>query len=220
LGAKQLPRPLVQNKKYVLGALESFGKSIKFQKDEKLFSQDTAAKDLVFIESGRVRLSVTSRRGKEVVVGILGAGDFLGESIVTGHRFHVTSAIALSDCVVRRIPKRRLIESLHVNPKLADVFMQFLLQRNFRIEADLIDQLFNSIEKRLARTLLLLAHFGKTKRTGEVVPKISQEVLAAMVGTTRTRVNLFMNRFKKLGFIDYNGGLRVSDSLVRILLQD
>ena len=220
MGAKQLPRPVIQNKKYVLSALESFGKSTKFQKNEKLFSQDTAAKDLVFIESGRVRLSVTSKRGKEVVVGILGPGDFLGESVVTGHRFRVTSAIALSDCAVRRIPKRRLLESLHFNPRLADLFMKFLLQRNFRIEADLIDQLFNSIEKRLARTLLLLAHFGKTKRTGEVVPKISQEVLAKMVGTTRTRVNLFMNRFKKLGFIDYNGGLRVSDSLVRIVLRD
>jgi CRP/FNR family transcriptional regulator, cyclic AMP receptor protein len=220
LGTTRLLHHRVQNNKDVLRALESFGNSLKFQKNEKLFSQDAPAKDLVFIESGRVRLSVISRRGKEVVVGILGAGDFLGESIVTGHPLRATSAIAISDCAVRRISKRRLLVSLRANPRLADIFMKFLVQRNFRIEADLIDQLFNSIEKRLARTLLLLAHFGKTKSTGEVIPRISQEVLAKMVGTTRTRVNLFMNRFKKLGFIHYNGGLRVADSLVRILLRD
>lgn len=201
-------------------ALQSFGKSVQYRKDEKIFSQDTPAREMFFVESGKIKISVASRRGKEVVVSILGPGNFLGESIVAGHGTHVTTASAISDCAVRKIRKRRLLKALHQNPQLSNMFTKFVLKRNFRMEADLIDQLFNSIEKRLARTLLLLAHFGKTKKSGEIAPRISQEVLAKMVGATRSRVNVFMNRFRKLGFIEYNGGLRVADSLVQILLRD
>jgi CRP/FNR family transcriptional regulator, cyclic AMP receptor protein len=219
LAARKLPHRL--DKTDIRKALQSFGKSVSYRKNEKIFSQDTPALEMFFVESGEIKISATSRQGKEVVVSILGPGTFLGESTVAGRGTHVTTASAISDCAIRKIRKRHLLKALHQNPQLSDMFMKFILKRNFRIEADLIDQLFNSIEKRLARTLLLLAHFGKTKRSGEVVPGISQEVLAKMVGTTRSRVNLFMNRFRELGFIEYNGkGLRVSDSLVQILLRD
>lgn len=220
MASKQSPAGRTPRKSNIASALRGFGKSFALQKGEKLFSQDARIAGLVFIELGKIRLSVVSRRGKEVVVSILGPGDFLGDSVVTGHRTHATSAVAITECVVRTISKRQLIDSLHRNRAFSDLFVKFLVQRNFRIEADFVDQLFNSIEKRLARALLLLVHSEKAKRSGEIIPAVSQEVLARMVGTTRTRINLFMNRFRNLGYIDYNGGLRVSDSLVRILLKD
>ena len=217
---KRSSRFTPQHDSTVIGALRSFGKSIKYGKNERLFQQGHPALQLIFIEAGKIKLCVTSTKGKEVVVGILGPGDFLGEAIIVGHRTHVTNAIAITDCAVRTIRRGKLLGAFSRNPELADRIMRFVIRRSARVEADLIDQLFNSTEKRLARALLLLARFGKTDRFGKVVPRISQKTLAEMVGTTRTRINFFMNRFRKLGFIEYNDGLGVSDSLVSILLHD
>jgi len=195
-------------------------KSVSFKKNSRIFSQGTPSVDVIFISEGKIKLSTVSSRGKEAVVALLSAGDFLGEGAIAGRAVHVTSAIALTNCTLVRIPKRRIVDALHRDPQFSDTFVKFLLQRNARIEADLIDQLFNSSEKRLARTLLLLARFGKDSKTETVIPRISQEVLAEMVGTTRTRINFFMNRFRKLGFIRYNGELEVYDSLVDVLLHE
>ena len=190
-----------------------------------------AAKDPIFrqgeptgwvyqIENGSVQLSVVSEHGKAAVIALLGPGDFLGEGCLAGQAFHLATATALADTEVVKIRRAAMARQLHERNGLADRFMAFLLSRTIEIEADLVDQLFNSSERRLARVLLLLANFGKNGSMEPVVPKISQEMLAARVGTTRSRINYFMNKFRKLGFIEYNGNLKVHSSLVNVIVHD
>ena len=175
---------------------------------------------MFYLETGKVKLTVVSKTGKEATIGILAEGDFFGEGALAGQALRMGSATAITDCAVLRIDKQAMMEALHRKHEFSDMFVAYLLARNIRYEEDLADQLFNSSEKRLARVLLLLAHFGKEGKPEEVVPKISQEMLAEMVGTTRSRVSFFMNRFRKLGFIKYNGGLQVHSSLLNIVLHD
>jgi len=173
-----------------------------------------------YIQEGKVRLTVVSKAGKEATIGILKEGDFFGEGSLAGQPLRMGSATAITDCAILRIDKKAMMEALHREHEFSDLFVAYLLSRNIRYEEDLVDQLFNSSEKRLARILLLLAHFGKEGTPETVVPKISQETLAEMIGTTRSRVSFFMNRFRKLGFIHYNGGLQVHSSLLNVVLHD
>jgi CRP/FNR family transcriptional regulator, cyclic AMP receptor protein len=194
---------------------------IDLKKDQLLFSQGDPADAVFYIQTGSIKLTVLSKRGKEATISLLDAGNFVGEAcIAAAERIRVINATALTRSTLMRIEKNEMIRALHHEQTFADLFVSFLLQRNSRVQADLVDQLFNSSEKRLARVLLLLAHFGKESRPENVVPKISQEVLAEMIGTTRSRVNFFMNRFRKLGYIDYNGGLEVHTSLLNVILHD
>src|SRR6185295_11369415 len=178
-------------------------------KDHVLFSQGDAADAVFYMRKGKVKITVASPQGKEAVVAILGAGEFLGEGCLIGQKQRLATAVAMTDCTVMRLEKTTMVHSLHAEPEFAEVFTAHLLTRNSRVEEDLVDQLFNSSEKRLARTLLLLANFCKEGRPEPLVTKISQETLAEMVGTTRSRVSFFMNKFRKAGFIDYNGHLEV-----------
>lgn len=194
---------------------------VEVKKNQILFSQGDPADTVFYIKKGNVRITVVSQHGKEATVALLQNGDFAGESCVAAaERIRMVTATALTRCTLMRIEKKEMVRVLHEEREFADVFVSFLLARNARIQADLVDQLFNSSEKRLARILLLLAHFGKEGTPEAVVPKISQEILAEMIGTTRSRVNFFMNRFRKLGFIDYNGGLEVHSSLLNVILHD
>ncbi len=197
-------------------------KFILFQKKQGIFAQGDAADAVFYIQNGKVRLTVVSNDGKEATIGILGDGEFFGEGALAGQALRMGSATAMTDCAVLRIDKKAMMEALHREHELSDLFVAYLLSRNIRYEEDLVDQLFNSSEKRLARILLLLAHFGKEGIPETVVPKISQEMLAEMIGTTRSRVSFFMNRFRKLGFIDYRAGdiLQVHSSLLNIVLHD
>ena len=189
-----------------------------------IFAQGDLADAVFFIQKGKVRLSVVSQTGKEATIGILGDGNFFGEGSLAGQTTRMGSAVAMTDCTLLRIDKKAMMDALHREHAFSDMFVAYLLSRNIRYEEDLVDQLFNSSEKRLARILLMLAHFGKEGVPETVVPKISQETLAEMVGTTRSRVSFFMNRFRKLGFIDYaggeEGGLQVHSSLLNIVLHD
>jgi CRP/FNR family cyclic AMP-dependent transcriptional regulator len=192
-----------------------------FPKKQTIFTQGDAADAVFYIQEGRVRLTVVSEIGKEATLGILNEGDFFGEGGLAGQPLRMGSATAVTDCELMRIDKKAMMLALHREHTLSDLFTAYLLGRNIRYEADLVDQLFNSSEKRLARTLLLLAHFGKEGVPETVVPKISQETLAEMVGTTRSRVSFFMNRFRKLGFVDYGeSGLQVHSSLLNVVLHD
>jgi CRP/FNR family cyclic AMP-dependent transcriptional regulator len=192
----------------------------KYKARQTVFQQGDTADAVFHILEGRVRLMVVSEQGKEGVIAILGPGDFFGEGCLAGQRLHMASAVALTPSNIVRIERDTMIGVLHDEPKLSEMFMTFLLSRNVQFEADLVDQLFNSSEKRLARVLLLLANFGKGTKMEAVIPKISQEVLAARVGTTRPRINFFMNKFRKLGLIEYNGGLTVRSSLLNIIVHD
>lgn len=185
-----------------------------------IFSQGEPADAIFYIHKGKVKLTVFSRQGKEAVVGILGAGDFFGEGCLAGQPLRMGTSIALSGCSIMRLEKSDVIRAIHEEPAFSEVFVSHLLSRNIRIEEDLVDQLFNSSEKRLARVLLLLANFGKEGTPQTVIPKMSQETLAGIIGTTRSRVSFFMNRFRKLGFIEYNGGLTVHSSLLNVVLHD
>jgi CRP/FNR family transcriptional regulator, cyclic AMP receptor protein len=196
------------------------GTTKAYQKKHVIFSQGSPADSVFHIETGKVKLTVLSTRGKEAVVAILGSGDFFGEGSLAGQPLRMATATAMTDCSILRIQKETMIRMLHNEPALSELFMSYLLSRNARIEEDLVDQLFNSSEKRLARILLLLTRFGKDGQHEPVVPRISQETLAEMVGTTRSRVSFFMNKFRKLGFIDYNGGLHVHSSLLGVVLHD
>src|SRR5579859_2525696 len=190
-------------------------------KKQIIFSQGDQADAVFYIQNGQVRLSVISSRGKEATIALLGEGDFLGEECLTNSQpLRMATAAATTESVVLKIDRKEMARVLHEQHAFSDIFVAYLLSRNLRVQQDLVDQLFNSSEKRLARVLLLLAHFGKEGTPETVVPKISQEVLAEMVGTTRARVNFFMNRFRKLGFIEYNGELRVHSSLLNIVLHD
>ena len=187
---------------------------------EVIYSQGDAAKNILYVQSGGVKLSVVSESGKEAVVAILGPGDFFGEGCLAGHSVRMGTAKAVSPGTVLVIEKNEMFKVLHEQHDLSDLFINFMLARNIRIEENLIDQLFNSSEKRLARTLLLLARYGKEDQPHAVLPKVSQETLAEMIGTTRSRVNFFMNKFRKLGFIKYNGGLHINTSLLSVVLHE
>ena len=185
-----------------------------------IFAQGDPANTVLYIQQGRVKLSVVSQTGKEAVVGVLGRGDFFGEGALAGQPFRLATATAMTASRILVVPKRQMIRLLHQQHALSDRFIAHMLARNIRLEEDLVDQLFNASEKRLARTLLLLARYGRQDGPRQVLPKISQEVLAEIVGTTRSRVNYFMNKFRKLGFIEYNGGLKVHHALLSVVLHD
>jgi CRP/FNR family cyclic AMP-dependent transcriptional regulator len=197
------------------------GRSIaSFAKKQTIFAQGDLSDAVFYIQEGRVKLTVVATSGKEATIGILTQGDFFGEGCLAGQPLRMCSATAMDDCSVMHIDKKSMMEVIHRERAFSDMFVEYLLTRNIRYEEDLVDQLFNSSEKRLARILLLLAHFGKDGKPEVTIPKISQETLAEMVGTTRSRVNFFMNRFRKLGFVRYNGGLEVHSSLLSIVLHD
>ncbi len=196
-------------------------KVVAFSKKQTIFAQGDAADSVFYVQQGKVRLSVVSKVGKEASLGILSEGQFFGEGGLAGQALRMGSATAMTDCELLRIDKKAMMLALHREHKFSDLFVTYLLARNIRYEEDLVDQLFNSSEKRLARILLLLAHFGKDSAPDTVIPKISQESLAEMIGTTRSRVSFFMNRFRTLGFVDYGGdGLQVHSSLLNIVLHD
>jgi len=195
-------------------------KVTEFKRKEAIFSQGDPASNVLYIQKGGVRLSVINETGKEAVVAVLGPGDFFGEGCLAGQPIRMGTATAITATTVLIIEKNEMIRVLHVEHALSDRFISYMLSRNIRIEEDLVDQLFNSSEKRLARTLLLLARYGQQDKPQRVLPKISQEMLAEMVGTTRSRVNFFMNKFRKLGFIKYNGGLQINTSLLSVVLHD
>jgi CRP/FNR family cyclic AMP-dependent transcriptional regulator len=191
-----------------------------FGKNQPIFLQGDPASALFYIQKGKVKLTVVSRHGKEAIVAILGSGDFFGEGCLAGQPRRMATASALSDCSIVRIEKPAAIKVIRKEPRFSELLLSYLLARNIRIEDDLVDQLFNSSEKRLARILLLLANFGKDGKPEQVIPKVSQETLAEMVGTTRARVSYFMNKFRKLGLVEYNGGLEVHSSLLNVVLHD
>jgi CRP/FNR family cyclic AMP-dependent transcriptional regulator len=197
------------------------GKTIlEFRKDSIVFAQGDAANTVFYILKGRVKVIVISEQGKEAVVGILEPGQFFGEGCMNGHSLRIATTIAMEECLITVITKAAMLAALHDQPKFSELFMAYLLTRNSRIEEDLIDQLFNSSEKRLARLLLLLANFGKEGTPQPISPNISQETLAEMIGTTRSRVSFFMNKFRKLGLISYNGKIEVNSSLLNAVLYD
>jgi len=192
----------------------------RYGRGATIFLQGDPSTDVMYIQNGGVRLSVVSATGKQAVLGILGPGDFFGEGCLSGLPFRTGSATAITPVTILRIKKDEMIRVLHMDHTFADHFVSYMVSRNIRVEQDLIDQLFNSSEKRLARTLLLLAHYGKQDRPKRTIPRVSQEVLAGMVGTTRSRVNVFMNKFRKLGFISYKGTITVNESLVSVVLDE
>ena len=192
----------------------------EFGRKDKLFSQGDPCKNIMYIQKGEVKISVISTTGKEAVVGMLQPGDFIGEGGLAGQPMRIATATAATPVSVLVIENSEMFRVLHAENAFSDRFITYMLQRNIRFEEDLIDQLFNSSEKRLARTLLLLARYGKPDQVHRVLPKIPQETLAEMVGTTRSRVNFFMNRFRKMGFIKYNGGLQINSSLLSVVLHD
>jgi CRP/FNR family transcriptional regulator, cyclic AMP receptor protein len=197
------------------------GKTIlTFHKNQNVFAQGEVADTIFYVQKGRVKLTVLSEQGKEAVVGILETGQFFGEGCLNGHSLRIATTTAMEECVITSITKDAMIAVLHTEPKFSEMFMAYLLTRNSRVEEDLIDQLFNSSEKRLARLLLLLAHFGKEGNPQPINPSISQETLAEMIGTTRSRVSFFMNKFRKLGLISYNGKIEVHNSLLSAVLHD
>ena len=191
-----------------------------YRSNQLVFSQGDAADAVFYVQSGKVKLTVVSTRGKEAVIGVLEQGSFFGEGCLAAQPLRMSTASAIQPASIVRVARSTMVRVLHREPEFAELFIAYLLSRNVRIEEDLVDQLFNSSEKRLARILLLLAHFGKESRPESVIPKVSQETLAAMVGTTRSRVSYFMNRFRKMGFIHYNGGLQVHSALLTVVLRD
>jgi CRP-like cAMP-binding protein len=193
---------------------------VEFEPAAKIFAQGDPATSVMYVESGTVRLSVVSQAGKEAVIAVVEPGHFFGEGCLAGQGSRMTTATAMTPSTIVSVDKPDMVHHLHTRPAFADRFLSHMLTRNIRVEEDLIDQLFNSSEKRLARTLLLLARYGKPEASHRTLPRVSQEMLAEMVGTTRSRVNFFMNKFRKLGFIEYNGGLKVNNSLLTVVLRD
>jgi CRP-like cAMP-binding protein len=197
------------------------GRSVSnYRKNMKVFSQGDPGDAVFYIQEGKVKVCVVSERGKEAVVALHGNGDFFGEGCLNGHPLRMATVVTMTECVIMRLEKAAIVRVLHNERKFSEMFMAHLLARNSRVEEDLVDQLFNSSEKRLARVLLLMANFGKEGKPEPVIAKISQETLAEMVGTTRSRVNFFMNKFRKLGFIEYNGSLEVHNSLLNVVLHE
>ena len=195
-------------------------KIVQYRKSQEIYSQGNPAATVMYIQEGGVKLSVVNEVGKEAVVAILGPSDFFGEGCLAGQNIRMGTATAIAPSAVLVIEKNEMMRVLHAEHQFSDRFMSYVLSRNIRIEEDLIDQLFNSSEKRLARTLLLLARYGKETQALKILPNVSQEMLAEMIGTTRPRVNFFMNKFRKLGFIRYNGGLQINSSLLSVVLHD
>ena len=193
---------------------------VKYPSRQEIFSQGDPATDVLYIQDGAVRLSVLSKTGREAVIALLGAGDFFGEGCLAGQQLRMGTATAMVPSTILIIEKAEMVRLLHGEPELSDRFLSHVLSRNIRIEEDLVDQLFNSSEKRLARALLLLARYGKDDTPVRVIPNLSQQILAEMVGTTRSRVNFFMNKFRKMGFIEYNGGITIKKSLLSVVLHD
>jgi CRP/FNR family cyclic AMP-dependent transcriptional regulator len=217
------PNPRAKNVFNAQEFLDSAGVARRvtdFKKNATIFSQGDPCGDVFYIQKGRVRLSVVNESGKAAVVAVLGPGDFFGEGCLAGQPIRIGTATAIAPTTALMIKKSEMVRVLHSEHEFSDRFITFMLARNIRIEEDLVDQLFNSSEKRLARTLLLLARYGKEDELQRVVPKVSQEMLAEMVGTTRSRVNFFMNKFRKLGFIKYNGGLQIDNSLLSVVLHE
>src|ERR1700733_13215865 len=208
------------NLKTFLSTIDGGRLKLTLPKKQTVFSQGDSADSVFYIQKGKVKLSVVAKRGKEATIGILNEGDFFGEGCLTGQPLRMCTATAVTDCTVMRIDKKSMMEVIHSEHAFSDMFVAYLLTRNIRYEEDLVDQLFNSSEKRLARILLLLAHFGKDGKPEVAIPKISQESLAEMVGTTRPRINFFMNKFRKLGFVRYNGELEIHSSLLDVVLHD
>jgi CRP/FNR family cyclic AMP-dependent transcriptional regulator len=217
---KERARPLF-DPKLVLSKVRAGKATAAYRKGQAVYSQGDPADSIFHIQRGKVKLTVVSSKGKEAVIALLAAGDFFGEGCLAGQVKRMSTATAMTDCVTVRLDKPEMIRVLREEPRFSELFLSYLLSRNIRIEEDLVDQLFNSSEKRLARVLLLLANFGQPGKAEPVVAKISQEMLAEIVGTTRARVNFFMNKFRNLGFIDYDGGgLRVHSSLLHVVLHD
>jgi CRP/FNR family transcriptional regulator, cyclic AMP receptor protein len=203
--------------------LSSAGKSrstAQFKRGQVIFSQDDPCDDVLYIQSGNAKLSIVNPQGKEAVLAIMGPGDFLGEGCIIGNPVRMATATAIGPLHAMSIAKKEMMRVLHDEPEFAAKFITYMLERNLKTEADLVDQLFNSSEKRLARALLILARYGKEGEPETIIAKISQETLAELVGTTRSRVNFFMNKFRKMGFIHYNGGLQVHSSLLNVVLHD
>jgi CRP/FNR family cyclic AMP-dependent transcriptional regulator len=222
--SKRKPKGITKQKAFDAQAfLDSAGLDRKvkhFKKAEIIFSQGSPAESVMYIQEGAIKITALSAVGKEAIIAILHPGDFFGEGCMAGQPLRVGNATTVTDSTVLVIEKNEMAHVLHNQHELSDLFINFVLTRNIRIEEDLIDRLFNSTEKRLARTLLLLARYGKQEQPQRLLPKVSQETLAEMIGTTRTRINLFMNKFKKLGFIKYNGGIEVNTSLLSVVLKD
>jgi CRP/FNR family cyclic AMP-dependent transcriptional regulator len=193
---------------------------IEYKSGTTIFAQGDPATSVMYVEHGAVQLSVLSHAGKEAVVALLDVAHFFGEGCLAGQSQRMATATAMTACTILAVEKQEMVRQLHAKPAFADRFLSHMLARNIRIEEDLVDQLFNSTEKRLARTLLLLARYGEPEASHRALPKLSQETLAEMVGTTRSRVNFFMNKFRKLGFIDYNGDLKINNSLLGVVLRD
>jgi CRP/FNR family cyclic AMP-dependent transcriptional regulator len=213
------PRPAFDPKSFLAKVGE--GRSIgKYEKDRTVFAQGDAADAVFYIQKGKVKVTVISQQGREAVVGILGTSEFFGEGCLAGQTKRIATVVAMTDSVIVRLEKAAIVSLIHQEPAFSELFIAHLLGRAIRVEADLVDQLFNSSEKRLARLLLLLANFGKEGKPEPIIAKISQETLAEMIGTTRSRVSFFMNKFRKLGFIDYNGGIEVHSSLLNVVLHD
>jgi CRP-like cAMP-binding protein len=221
--SKTTPKPSQKHPFDAQAFLDSAGVARRVRevrRAEIVYAQGSAAESIIYLQSGSVKLTVVNEVGKEAVVAILGPGDFFGEGCLAGQSVRIGTATAITSSTVLVIEKSEMLKLLHEEHDLSDRFIRFMLARNIRIEEDLIDQLFNSSEKRLARTLLLLARYGKEDQPHGVLPKMSQETLAEMVGTTRSRVNFFMNKFRKLGFIRYNGGLQINTSLLSVVLHE
>ena len=208
------------NVKSFLSTVEDGRTVLTHRKNQEVFAQGDPADSVFYIQKGKVKVYVTSEQGKEAVVALHGNGDFFGEGCLTGQTLRLATAMAVTESVIMRLGKAAIVRVIRDEPKFSEMFMAYVLARNARVEEDLVDQLFNSSEKRLARALLLMANFGKAGRPEPVITKISQETLAEMVGTTRSRVSTFMNKFRKLGFIEYNGDLRVHSSLLNVVLHD
>jgi CRP/FNR family transcriptional regulator, cyclic AMP receptor protein len=204
----------------LVASVKGVTRDIKFRKDQVVFAQGDPADSIFYIQEGKVKIAVLSEQGKEAVIAILEAGDFCGEGCLGGQTKRAASAITMTDSIIMRLEKASVIRMLHENAQFSELFTTHLLSRNIRVEADLVNLLFNSSEKRLARLLLTLANFGKEGPLEPILPAISQETLAEMIGTTRSRVSFFMNRFRQLGFIDYNGHIEVRSSLLNVLLHD
>jgi CRP/FNR family cyclic AMP-dependent transcriptional regulator len=215
--ARAAPRFDVQRFLESVGAAKRIA---RYEPGQVVFAQGAPATAVLYIQDGGIKLSVLSKTGKEAIVGMLSPGDFFGEGCLAGQPFRMSTATAMTATAVLLIERRKMTKMLHDLPGLSDRFISHMLARNIRIEEDLVDQLFNSSEKRLARTLLLIAQYGQHDKAPRVLPKVSQEALAEMVGTTRSRVNFFMNKFRKLGFIEYNGGLKINNSLLSVVLHD
>jgi CRP/FNR family transcriptional regulator, cyclic AMP receptor protein len=216
---KRKPQPSFDPKAFL--DTENGGRTIaKYKKGDAIYVQGAVADSIFYIQKGQIKLSVVSEQGKEAVVGILGPESFFGEGCLNGQTRRMATAVALTDCEIMRLQKAVMVRILHDESAFSDFFIEHLLRRTLRIEEDLVDQLFNSSERRLARALLLLANFGKDGRPERVIGKVSQETLAEMIGTTRSRVSKFMNKFRKLGLIDYNGHLEVHSSLLNVVLHD